>query len=92
MSLTRLLARLNYLPVIQTLSISYNYFMEPLVSQELADTVCHQFARLGARGFSVLIASGNSGVGPENATYCENGEGNIEFVPEFPSSCASCVL
>ena len=71
---------------LQTLSISYNYFLEPAVPQHVEDVVCHQFARLGARGTSVLVASGNDGVG--NGA-CRDGEGNIKFVVEFPSSCTS---
>ena len=88
-SLVRFLSLLLAEPVvIQTLSISYNYFFEPMVPPELADTVCDQLARLGARGSSVLVASGNSGVG-EN---CRREEGIVKFNAEFPSSCACGVL
>ena len=75
--------------VIQTLSISYNYFTELVMPPQLADSICDKFARLGARGTSVLVASGNWGVGNGD---CEDGEGNIKFVAEFPSSCTSGIL
>ena len=89
-SLTRFLSLLlDDMAIFRTVGISYNYFTELLVPPELADSVCHQLARLGARGSSVLVASGNYGVGDGD---CEDGEGNIKFVPEFPSSCTSGVL
>ena len=85
-SLVRFLSLLLAEPVvIQTLSISYNYFLETLIPPELADLVCDQLARLGGRGSSVLVASGNSGVGDGT---CQDRDGNVKFVPEFPSSCA----
>ena len=88
-SLVRLLSLILSEPVvIQTLSISYNYFLEPVLPPDLADSVCDQLARLGARGSSVLVASGNSGVG-EN---CRREEGIVKFNVEFPSSCACGVL
>ena len=89
-SLTRFLSLiLNDMAVFQTVGISYNYFTEVVVPPELADSVCDQLARLGVRGSSVLIASGNHGVGDGD---CEDGEGNIKFVPEFLSSCTFGVL
>ena len=89
-SLTRFLSHvLDRLAPIPTLSISYNYFTEPVVPSQLADTLCHQFARLGARGTSVLVGSGDHGVGDGT---CRDGEGNIKFIAEFPSSCTSSAL
>ena len=77
----------NYMlrePVIpQTISISYGS-PERNLPQEYATVVCHLFLLLGARGVSVLISSGDNGVGPEN---CDDGTGNARFVPEFPASC-----
>ena len=89
-SLTRFLSFLLAQPyIIQTIGMSYNYFLEPVLPPELADSLCDQFARLGTRGSSVLVASGNSGVG---AGACEDGEGQVKFVVEFPSSCTSGFL
>lgn len=41
-------------------SISYG-FDEKLVSPETARNLCNQFAQLGARGVSVIVASGDGG-------------------------------
>ena len=88
-SLARFLSLLlDELVVVQTLSISYNYFLEPVVLPLLADMICDQLAQLGGRGSSVLLASGNRGVG-EN---CRREEGTVKFVTEFPSSGACGTL
>jgi len=44
--------------------------------------VCNLFSQLGARGVSVLVASGDSGVG----TTCRVGS-NKTFTASFPASC-----
>ncbi|EIW76452.1 family S53 protease-like protein [Coniophora puteana RWD-64-598 SS2] len=51
-------------------------------SRELANKICQGFAALGARGVSVLYASGDLGVGsdPGNGTV-------TPFEPYFPASC-----
>ena len=72
----------------QTISISYGD-IETALPPQYAGAVCTLFARLGARGVSVLVSSGNVGVGGED---CEDGNGNIRFIPEFPSSCKCGVL
>ncbi|KAH9178181.1 subtilisin-like protein [Lactarius sanguifluus] len=66
----------------QTISSSYaNYETEfPL---DHARTVCDLFMQLGARGVSVLVASGDYGVGKGD---CMTG-GNVRFRPTFPASC-----
>ncbi|KAH9011324.1 subtilisin-like protein [Lactarius hengduanensis] len=66
----------------QTISISYG--TEELdVPREYAKSICILFAQLGARGVSVLLPAGDSGVG-EN---CKAESGNVRFVPEFPATC-----
>ena len=67
----------------QTISIPYGSY-EKKLPQEYAEALCGLFTILGAQGVSVLCSSGNQGVGPEN---CDDGFGNIRFVPEFPQSC-----
>jgi tripeptidyl-peptidase-1 len=63
----------------QTISTSYvNY--EKDTPLEYARTVCDKIAELGARGVSVLFASGDYGVGRE----CDAGG---QFLPTFPASC-----
>ncbi|KAH9053090.1 subtilisin-like protein [Lactarius vividus] len=66
----------------QTISASYGS-AEYFVPREYATALCTLFAQLGARGVSVLFASGDNGVG-EN---CRDESGNVWFVPEFPASC-----
>jgi tripeptidyl-peptidase-1 len=64
-----------------TVSISYGDD-EDTVPLDYADEVCNLFSQLGARGVSVLVASGDSGVG----TTCEEG-GTKQFTTSFPASC-----
>lgn len=64
-----------------TLSISYGDD-ESTVPLDYADNACNLFAQLGARGVSVLVASGDSGVGD---TCKENGKS--QFTTSFPASC-----
>ena len=62
----------------QTIGLTMDGTGETSVSEEYADSVCRQFEVLGAGGVTVLIGSGNSGVG---AGQC------LEFSPKFPASC-----
>ena len=43
--------------------------------------LCHAYMQLGARGVSVLFASGDGGVSGTQSRDC------TKFVPTFPSSC-----
>ncbi|KAH9005361.1 subtilisin-like protein [Lactarius deliciosus] len=68
----------------QTISISFG-IDERKVPREYARALCILLAQLGARGASVLLPSGDKGVGsPED---CKDESGNDRFVPEFPASC-----
>jgi hypothetical protein len=69
----------------QTISMSYADDERGLPMQYTAVS-CQLFSQLGARGVSVLIANG---VGNGN---CEDNEGNVRFIPLFPSSCTCGVL
>ncbi|KAG5986653.1 hypothetical protein E4U54_005314, partial [Claviceps lovelessii] len=62
-----------------TLSISYGD-VESSVPRRYAVKCCDLFAKLGARGVSVLVASGDSGAAEGN---CPNGR----FEAGFPASC-----
>jgi tripeptidyl-peptidase-1 len=64
-----------------TISISYGDD-EDTVPLDYADNVCNLFSQLGARGVSILVASGDSGVG----TTCETGSTKT-FTTSFPASC-----
>lgn len=81
---------LNYIlsqPFIpQVISTSYADD-EQTVPQAYAERVCKQFAQLGARGVSVLFASGDRGVGINNTCLSNDGKNNTMFVPLFPSGC-----
>ncbi|KAH8982183.1 subtilisin-like protein [Lactarius hatsudake] len=70
----------------QTISISYGADEQDL-PQEYTKTLCDLFSQLGARGTSVLVASGNDGVGKDEECVADDGSGRVQFVPEFPSSC-----
>ncbi|KAF8271222.1 subtilisin-like protein [Lactarius quietus] len=55
---------------------------------ELATKICNLYAALGTRGVSVLFASGNSGVGPDDCTVTDSsGNDQVQFSPVFPASC-----
>jgi tripeptidyl-peptidase-1 len=66
----------------QTISTSYSY-SEDDASREYADFVCELFGALGLRGVSLLVSSGNTGVGQGNC---------VQFKPRFPASCTCGVL
>lgn len=51
---------------------------------EYASAVCFLFAQLTIRGVSILFATGDDGVGPEDCSYPG---GTVEFMPNFPTSC-----
>ncbi|POS79138.1 tripeptidyl-peptidase 1 [Diaporthe helianthi] len=71
-------------PLPNTLSISYSE-VQSTVPDSYAQHVCDLFSQLGARGVSVLVASGDSGVGaPED---CTTNAGGKQFMTTFPASC-----
>lgn len=78
---------LNYLLALDdsdlpnTISISYGDD-EDTVPLDYADSTCDLFSQLGARGVSVLVASGDSGVG---STCTENGQ--TTFTTSYPAGC-----
>jgi tripeptidyl-peptidase-1 len=74
----------------QTISISYGDD-EHTVPRDYATHVCLLFGLLGARGVSILVASGDDGVGgPSDAGHdkCYAGpDGVSRFIAHFPGSC-----
>ncbi|EED17555.1 protease S8 tripeptidyl peptidase I, putative [Talaromyces stipitatus ATCC 10500] len=63
------------------LSLSYG-FNENALSSSAANSMCNAFAQLGARGISVIVASGDGGVaGIRPSSSCN------AFIPTFPASC-----
>ena len=79
---------LDQAAVPQTITISYGN-PESQVSPEYATYVCNLFAQIGARGASVIVSSGDDGVGEGNCLF-NDGHGNsyVQFTPTFPSTCA----
>ncbi|KAH8652641.1 peptidase S8/S53 domain-containing protein [Tricladium varicosporioides] len=70
----------------QVISTSYGDD-EQTVPQSYAERVCKQFAQLGARGVSVLFASGDRGVGLNRTCISNDGKNTSMFIPEFPTGC-----
>ncbi|THH09096.1 hypothetical protein EW145_g2249 [Phellinidium pouzarii] len=54
---------------------------EYTMSRALARQVCNAYMQLGARGTSILFASGDGGVSGSQRSSCS------DFVPTFPSGC-----
>ncbi|KAH9036773.1 subtilisin-like protein [Lactarius deliciosus] len=67
----------------RTISISY-VVDERLISVAYATYVCIQFSMLGALGVSVLIATGDDGVGKGD---CVADDGSVRFYSQFPATC-----
>ncbi|KAL8914343.1 MAG: hypothetical protein Q9172_007103 [Xanthocarpia lactea] len=70
----------------QVISTSYGDD-EQTVPEAFARRVCNEFAQLGARGISLLFASGDDGVGPEGSCFTNNGKNTTAFLPSFPAGC-----
>ncbi|KAH9060148.1 subtilisin-like protein [Lactarius vividus] len=70
----------------QTISITYGA-LEKHVPLEYAKKLCDLFSQLGARGASVIVPSGNYGVGKYEDCIANEGPGRVQFVPDFPASC-----
>jgi tripeptidyl-peptidase-1 len=69
------------------ISSSYGDF-EQTVPLSYARRVCKLFAQLGLRGVSVLVASGDYGVGPSASACVSNQDDSVkQFLPIFPASC-----
>ncbi|KAJ7591538.1 tripeptidyl peptidase A [Mycena floridula] len=66
---------------------------EQTVPKDFAVRACQEFAKLGARGVSLMFSSGDGGVGdgdPDPATqscFTNDGLNQTKFIPGFPASC-----
>jgi tripeptidyl-peptidase-1 len=68
------------------ISISYGS-LEALIPVAYQRRQCAEFMKLGAMGVSVVISSGDSGVGPGgNVTNCLGSDHRV-FTPDFPANC-----
>lgn len=67
-----------------SISISYGE-NEQEIPLSYATQVCNMFAQLGARGKSIIVASGDSGTGD----FCQANDGTnaTRFQPQFPGAC-----
>lgn len=75
----------------QVISTSYGDD-EQTVTMDYARRVCQGFAQLGARGVSLIFASGDAGVGGVNPNLTQicltnDGTNQTKFQPVFPASC-----
>ncbi|KAH8990963.1 subtilisin-like protein [Lactarius akahatsu] len=70
-------------------TVSTPYGMtEYTVPPDYASYMCSLYARLGVRGASVLVSSGNDGVGHGNCLVPDgSGNSRVQFLPSFPSTC-----
>ncbi|KAJ7639280.1 tripeptidyl peptidase A [Roridomyces roridus] len=68
-----------------TISTSYGDD-EQTVPFTYASRVCKRFAELGSRGVTLLMASGDGGVGP-GACLTNDGSNQTRFIAQFPSTC-----
>lgn len=67
-----------------SISVSYGE-NEQEIPPAYATQVCNLFAQLGARGKTILIASGDSGTG--DFCLANDGSNATRFQPQFPGSC-----
>lgn len=82
LELTQHLLKQKTLPQVITQSYTNS---ERTFPQSYATTVCNQYAQLGARGVSLIVSSGNFGVGRGD---CINPyDQAVEFDVQFPASC-----
>ena len=72
----------------QVISSSYGDH-EQSVPKSYATRVCKSFAQLGARGVSLLVGSGDNGLGDEDGSTCysNDGKNTTRFLANFPASC-----
>lgn len=73
-------------PLPSVVSTSYDDD-EQTVPQDYAVQVCNQLAQLGARGTTVLFASGDNGIGADGYCVSNDGKNTSTFLPNFPSTC-----
>ncbi|KAI0366841.1 subtilisin-like protein [Pilatotrama ljubarskyi] len=71
-------------PLVLTTSFGFDETPFAEEAPELAQTLCNAYAQLGARGTSVLFASGDGGVsGAQTDPSCDGST----FIPTFPATC-----
>ncbi|KAL7810326.1 peptidase S8/S53 domain-containing protein [Trichoderma aethiopicum] len=68
----------------KVVSISYGA-NEQLFPRSYAQQVCDMFGQLGARGVSIVVASGDQG--PGVSCQANDGSARPKFMPSFPATC-----
>ncbi|KAI5286953.1 vesicle formation at the endoplasmic reticulum, partial [Ascosphaera atra] len=58
---------------------------EQALPKDYTDSVCHGFAKLGARGVSIIFSSGDAG--PGQTCQTNDGRNQTRFNPTFPGAC-----
>ncbi|KAI7779386.1 subtilisin-like protein [Diaporthe eres] len=86
LELLEYLLALNDTDLPTVLSISYGE-EEQSVPEDYARKVCNLFMQLGARGVSVIFASGDYGPGDSCTTSNDTDESSTYFQPVFPATC-----
>ncbi|KAJ6440055.1 tripeptidyl peptidase SED3 [Purpureocillium lavendulum] len=80
------LSYMNGLDAVPTTVTSSYGDNEQTVPRDYAETVCNQFAKLAARGVSVLVSSGDGGVAGGQTSKCVSNDGKCtrKFLPTCP--------
>lgn len=86
LELLEYLLALNDTDLPTVLSISYGE-EEQSIPEDYARKVCNLFMQLGARGVSVIFASGDYGPGDSCTTSNDTDESSTYFQPVFPATC-----
>lgn len=68
----------------QVMSVSWGV-NEQHVPKDYAKEICRLFGQLGARGMSIIVASGDQG--PGYSCQSNDGKKKSKFLPVFPASC-----
>ena len=79
-----------WLIIPNTISILYTLHYEMAIPLEYAVASCELFTELGARGVSIVSATGDEGVAPEDCKV--NDTGRVRFILELPATCTCGIL
>lgn len=76
----------NYSSALATYVLPFSLFIRCYLITLVHRQVCNAFMQLGARGTSVIFASGDGGVAGGHGTTCTT------FIPVFPAGCPLLVV
>ncbi|KAK5992235.1 Tripeptidyl-peptidase SED2 [Cladobotryum mycophilum] len=72
----------DQLPSVVSISYGIN---EQVLPKAYATQVCDMFGQLGARGVSIIVATGD--MGPGQSCQSNDGKNTTKFLPIFPATC-----